>query len=85
MHNNTIAIVIHIGDKIHHQDQEIILVNFNTINATVNKPLNPIPLDELELLELLYELIYLPLFPLYYNCLVVGSLVCKFPHNRPFL
>jgi hypothetical protein len=47
---------IHIGDKTHHHDQAITFNNFNTINVIANAPKNPIPLDELELLELLYEL-----------------------------
>lgn len=34
---------IQIGDNTHHHDQVITLVNFNTIKAIVNAPVNPIP------------------------------------------
>lgn len=47
----TIKIVkgIHVGAKTHHQDQLIMPINFNTINAIVSRPRKPTPLDELEL------------------------------------
>ena len=59
MLKNMIAIPkpIHSGLNTHHQLQSITLVNFNTTKATVNKPLNPIPLDdEDELLLILFLL-----------------------------
>lgn len=34
---------IQIGDNTHHHDQVITLVNFNTIKAIVNAPVNPNP------------------------------------------
>ena len=36
---------IQIGEVIHHQDQSMFPVNFNTKNTTNNTPGSPIPLD----------------------------------------
>lgn len=43
MQINPIPNDIHIGDNTHHHDHDITLVNFNTINAIVSTPINPIP------------------------------------------
>ena len=47
------TIPIQIGESTHSQLHVITLVNFNTMNATVNKPANPIPellLDEFDII-----------------------------------
>lgn len=44
MNKNIKIVAIQIGDNIHHHDQSIYSVNFNTIKTTVNNPVNPIPL-----------------------------------------
>jgi hypothetical protein len=49
---------IHIGAKTHNHDQFIIFNNFNVMNTTANKPVNPIPLDD-ELLDIINLLNYL--------------------------
>ena len=49
-----ISVIIHIGDKTHHQDQVATAVMFNSfkvMNTIVSKPTKPIPLE----LELLLE------------------------------
>lgn len=43
MNKMTNAYVIHNGDNTHHHDQLMTFVNFNTMNAIVNRPENPIP------------------------------------------
>lgn len=44
---NTIATTsaneIHTGDNTHNHDQLMTLVNFNTMNTIVNRPVNPMP------------------------------------------
>lgn len=44
---NIILKGIQIGDKTQNQDQVITFVSFKTINAIVNNPGNPIPVDVL--------------------------------------
>ena len=44
--------LIHNGLKTHNQDHVIYSVNFNPTNNTVNKPENPIPDDEVLLLDI---------------------------------
>jgi hypothetical protein len=39
----TSAISIHTGDNTHNHDQLMTLVNFNTMNTIVNRPVNPMP------------------------------------------
>lgn len=45
-----------IGDNTQNQDHVITFVSLRTIKTIVNKPVNPIPLDEL--LELLISLLF---------------------------
>jgi hypothetical protein len=44
------------GDNTQNQDQVMKPVSFKTMNTMVNKPVNPIPLDEL--LELLITVVF---------------------------
>lgn len=44
------------GDNTQNHDQLINPVSFSTMNTMVNKPVNPIPLDEL--LELLISVVF---------------------------
>jgi hypothetical protein len=39
----TSANEIHNGDNTHNHDQLMTLVNFNTMNTIVNRPVNPMP------------------------------------------
>jgi hypothetical protein len=39
----TSANEIHTGDNTHNHDQLMTLVNFNTMNTIVNRPVNPMP------------------------------------------
>jgi hypothetical protein len=61
---------IQIGDNTHHHDQSIYLVNFNTMNTMVNKPPNPIPLDELDFAIIIF--VY---------CLVLSNHLLTAPHT----
>jgi hypothetical protein len=51
---------IQIGDRTHHQDQDILLRSLRTINTMVNKPTKPIPALLLE--ELLFDFIFISPF-----------------------
>lgn len=57
---NIIAIPIQIGDKTHHHDQLMYLVNFRTMKTKVNNPGNPIP--ELELFDFVLIFILFNIF-----------------------
>ena len=67
---------IHKGLNTHHHDQLIILTNFKPINKTVNKPVNPIPLDDV-LFELLLKICISFLYSIhlttYYNFILLIS------------
>lgn len=52
--SKNIAIPKRTGDKTHHQDQSIYLVNFNVIKTIVNRPTKPIPELLLELFDILF-------------------------------
>jgi hypothetical protein len=41
--------LIHMGDNTHHHDQLIVPTNFKTIKTIVNRPVNPIPPEAVEL------------------------------------
>ena len=49
--NTTITNGIQIGANTHNQDQVIIPVNFNVMNRIANKPKNPIPELDVDLLS----------------------------------
>ena len=49
--NTTITNVIQIGANTHNQDHVITPVNFNAINRIANKPKNPIPELDVDLLS----------------------------------
>jgi hypothetical protein len=62
--NNTMIIpnIIHIGLNTHHHDQLMKFVSFKPINRIVNNPTNPIPPEELVVLEFVLMICITPFF-----------------------